>query len=139
MRIYLAFGQRHLAGCELDGRRRVGKLSDEASTNFLSMIARSCVASVVALNFSQAFIPLSNMKTELSFLVNPEQLPDDGSVVRTDETDYSTIGVVYLFKGWRAMGLRAGEDQLLEDIFQILSLELKHLGNRLFITLKVVS
>ena len=111
----------NLAGYESDGRRRVGKLSAEASTGLskhrlLEVLYCECCGTQLLSGFR---IPLSNVETELSFLPgNPEQLPDDGSVVRTDETDYSTIGVIYLLptkdvegdglEGWRQGSIARG-------------------------------
>ena len=126
-------------------RRRVGKLSAEAATGLskhrlLEVLYCECCGTQLLSGFR---IPLSNVETELSFLPgNPEQLPDDGSVVRTDEADYATIGVIYLLPTKdveRPTGLRAGgRAQLLEGLLEIPSLGLKRLGNRLSMTLKVV-
>ena len=89
----------NLAEYGSDLRRRVGKLSAEAATGLsknrlLEVLYCECCGTQLLSGFR---IPLSKVKTELSFLPgNPEQLPDDGSVVRTDEADYATIGVIYL-------------------------------------------
>ena len=82
-----------------DENRRVGRLSADATgglakERLLEVLYCECCGTQLLSGFR---IPLDGARTELSFLpANPEQLPDDGSVVRTDEAAYDTIGVIYL-------------------------------------------
>ena len=82
-----------------DLKRRIGKLSAEPNPTFLSdRFLEALYCECCGTQFLSGFrIPFSGSQTELSFLpANPEQLPDDGSVIRTDESDYATLGVVHL-------------------------------------------
>ena len=80
-----------------DHKRRVGKLSAEAGTGtsksrLLEVLYCECCGTQLLSGF-RTILPNENGAV---VACQPEQLPDDGSVVRTDEADYGTLGVIYL-------------------------------------------